>query len=309
MSTSVTLPALGESVTEGTVSRWLKQVGDTVEADEPLRLLMVALLGEGHALVEDVPGVGKTLLTRAFARALGLGFGRIQGTPDLLPTDITGSSILDNGSFRFIAGPVFTNVLLVDEINRATPRTQAALLEAMQERQVSVEGETRPLPTPFLVLATQNPVELEGTFALPEAQLDRFLVRVTLGYPSEAGELAIAERFQASAEPLELVERVADEELLVELRDAARTVVVSDRVRGYLVSLVRATRGHPDLRLGASPRTSGALYRAAQRSSRFSAPQLARALARTAEVDVKLKDSAPVLETFTAYVGDLIAGN
>jgi MoxR-like ATPase len=235
-----------------------------VEADDPLRLLMVALLGEGHALVEDVPGVGKTLLTRAFARALGLGFGRIQGTPDLLPTDITGSSILDSGSFRFIPGPVFTNVLLFDEINRATPRTQAALLEAMQERQVSVEGETRPLPTPFLVLATQNPVELEGTFALPEAQLDRFLVRVTLGYPSEAGELAIAERYQAAAEPLELVEQIADEDLLVQLRDAARTVVVSDRVRGYLVSLVRATREHPDLRLGASPRTSGALYRAAQ---------------------------------------------
>src|SRR4051812_32409995 len=235
-----------------------------VEADEPLRLLMVALLGEGHALVEDVPGVGKTLLTRAFARALGLDFGRIQGTPDLLPTDITGSSILEAGSFRFIAGPVFTNVLLFDEINRATPRTQAALLEAMQERQVSVEGETRPLPTPFVVLATQNPVELEGTFALPEAQLDRFLVRVTLGYPSEAGELAIAERYQASAEPLELVGQVADEQLLIELRDAARTVAVSDRVRGYLVSLVRATRAHPDLRLGASPRTSGALYRAAQ---------------------------------------------
>jgi MoxR-like ATPase len=235
-----------------------------VEADEPLRLLMVALLGEGHALVEDVPGVGKTLLTRAFARALGLDFGRIQGTPDLLPTDITGSSILDGGSFRFIPGPVFTNVLLFDEINRATPRTQAALLEAMQERQVSVEGETRPLPLPFLVLATQNPVELEGTFALPEAQLDRFLVRVTLGYPSEAGEMAIAERYQAAAEPLELVDQVAGEELLIGLRDAARTVVVSDRVRSYLVSLVRATRAHPDLRLGASPRTSGALYRAAQ---------------------------------------------
>jgi MoxR-like ATPase len=235
-----------------------------VEADEPLRLLMVALLGEGHALVEDVPGVGKTLLTRAFARALGLDFGRIQGTPDLLPTDITGSSILDGGSFRFIAGPVFTNVLLFDEINRATPRTQAALLEAMQERQVSVEGETRPLPVPFLVLATQNPVELEGTFALPEAQLDRFLVRVTLGYPSEAGELAIAERYQVAAEPLELVEQICDEDLLLQLRGAARTVVVSDRVRGYLVSLVRATRTHPDLRLGASPRTSGALYRAAQ---------------------------------------------
>jgi MoxR-like ATPase len=235
-----------------------------VEADEALRLLTVALLADGHALVEDVPGVGKTLLTRAFARALGLRFSRVQGTPDLLPTDITGSSILEGAAFRFVPGPIFTNVLLFDEINRATPRTQAALLEAMQERQVSVEGETRPLPRPFLVLATENPIELEGTFSLPEAQLDRFLVRVALGYPSDAGEQAIAERFQASAEPLDLVPQVTDEDGVLRLRDAARVVIVSDRVREYLVSLVRATREHPDLRLGASPRSSGALYRAAQ---------------------------------------------
>ena len=146
-------------------------------------LLAVALLADGHALLEDVPGVGKTLLARAFSRALGLQFSRVQGTPDLLPGDVTGSSIYEGGSFRFIPGPIFTNVLLVDEINRATPRTQAALLEAMQERQVSADGESRPLPEPFLVLATENPVELEGTFALPEAELDRFLVRITLGYP------------------------------------------------------------------------------------------------------------------------------
>src|SRR6266498_5176531 len=154
-----------------------------VGAEDPLRLLAVALLADGHALIEDVPGVGKTLLARAFAAALGLRFGRIQGTPDLLPSDVTGASILDGaggglGSLRFVPGPVFTNVLLVDEINRATPRTQSALLEAMQEKQVSAEGETRPLPNPFLVLATQNPIELEGTFSLPEAQLDRFLVRI-----------------------------------------------------------------------------------------------------------------------------------
>src|ERR671915_292921 len=158
-----------------------------VGADAPLRLMAIALLAEGHALVEDVPGVGKTLLARAFSRALGLGFGRVQGTPDLLPTDVTGSSILADSGFRFIPGPIFTNVLLVDEINRATPRTQSALLEAMQERQVSVDGETRPIPAPFLVLATQNPIELEGTFALPEAQLDRFLVRIDMGYPDEEG--------------------------------------------------------------------------------------------------------------------------
>src|SRR6266567_8894707 len=149
-----------------------------VGAEQPLRLMAVALLADGHALVEDVPGVGKTLLARAFARALDLGFARVQGTPDLLPTDVTGSSILEGRTFRFVPGPVFTNVILVDEINRATPRTQSALLEAMQERQVSIEGTTRPLPEPFIVLATQNPIEFEGTFALPQAQLDRFLLRV-----------------------------------------------------------------------------------------------------------------------------------
>jgi len=158
-----------------------------VGAAAPLRLLTVALLADGHTLIEDVPGVGKTLLARAFARALGLSFARVQGTPDLLPGDVTGSSILDGGEFRFLPGPVFHNILLVDEVNRATPRTQSALLEAMQERQVSLEGTTRALPEPFFVLATQNPIEYEGTFSLPEAQLDRFLVRIQLGYPDAAG--------------------------------------------------------------------------------------------------------------------------
>jgi MoxR-like ATPase len=235
-----------------------------VGATEPMRLLTIALLAEGHALLEDVPGVGKTLLARAFSRALGLTFDRIQGTPDLLPTDVTGSSILADGSFRFIPGPVFTNVLLVDEINRATPRTQSALLEAMQEQQVSVDGETRALPSPFLVLATQNPIELEGTFALPEAQLDRFGVRVALGYPSEDDERSIARRYRSAAEPLEAIEPVLDRGALPAMRDAVRAVTVSDEVEGYLVRLVRATRDHPDLQLGASPRASVALYRAAQ---------------------------------------------
>jgi MoxR-like ATPase len=235
-----------------------------VGAELPLRLLATAVLAEGHALVEDVPGVGKTLLARAFAQSLGLTFARVQGTPDLLPTDVTGSSILEGTQFRFVPGPVFANVLLVDEINRATPRTQSALLEAMQERQVSAEGQTRPLPDPFLVLATQNPVELEGTFALPEAQLDRFLLRIAVGYPEEEAERRIASRHQAAAEPLDAVQTVVPPETVIALRETARTVHVSDDVERYVVSLVRATRQHDDVRLGASPRSSVALYRAAQ---------------------------------------------
>jgi MoxR-like ATPase len=240
-------------------------VGAAVVVDDaPLRLLTIALLAQGHALVEDVPGVGKTLLTRAFSRALGLGFGRIQGTPDLLPSDVLGASILDGTSFRFIKGPVFTNVLLVDEINRATPRTQSALLEAMQEGQVSIEGETRPLPDPFMVLATQNPIELEGTFSLPEAQLDRFLVRVSMGYPAADDERRIAGRYRHSAEPLDAVGPIDLAPAVPAMRDAVRAVEVADPVADYAVALVRASRDHPDLRLGASPRASVALYRAAQ---------------------------------------------
>ncbi len=240
-------------------------VAGVVEGGEPaLQLLAVALLTDGHALIEDVPGVGKTLLARAFARALALSFNRVQGTPDLLPTDVTGSSILEAGRLRFIPGPVFANVLLVDEINRATPRTQSALLEAMQERQVSIEGETRPLPSPFLVVATQNPIELEGTFSLPEAQLDRFLVRVTLGYPDRDDERRIAGRYRGGKEPLGRIEPIVDLDELLTLRDAVSEIVVSEAMEGYTVDLVRATRRHADLRLGASPRASVALFRASQ---------------------------------------------
>src|SRR6185369_11706496 len=178
----------------------------------------------GHVLIEDVPGVGKTLLARAFSRALGLDFARVQGTPDLLPGDVLGASILDGSSFRFIPGPIFTNVLLVDEINRATPRTQSALLEAMEEGNVSIEGETRALPDPFLVLATENPIELEGTFALPEAQLDRFLVRIRLGYPSRVDEGRIARRYRDSAEPLDGVGLVAPPEQLLAMRESVRMI-------------------------------------------------------------------------------------
>jgi len=251
-------------------------VGQAVVGQEgALRLLATTLLAGGHALIEDVPGTGKTLLARAFSAALGLQFARVQGTPDLLPSDVTGSSVLAaaagtvpgdglEGAFRFVPGPLFTNVLLVDEINRATPRTQSALLEAMQEGRVSVDGVTRQLPRPFVVLATQNPIELEGTFALPEAQLDRFLVRITVGYPSDDGERAIARRYRDMAEPLDRVLPVVEAREVLALQDRVRGIRVAEEVERYLVAVVRATRDHPSLRLGASPRASVALYRASQ---------------------------------------------
>ena len=271
-STDVAADRVGESSARTSRRLWedlRSEVGRAViGADEPLRLILIALLADGHVLVEDVPGTGKTLLARALARALGLDTNRIQGTPDLLPADVTGSSIYEGGTLRFAPGPVFTNILLVDEINRATPRTQAALLEAMQERQVSIEGSTRPLPEPFVVLATQNPVEFEGTFALPQAQLDRFLVRVRMGYPDEAGERAIARRHQAAAEPLEAVRPCVDGGRLMALRDSVRQVRVADEVEAYLVGLVRATRISPTSSSGrALARPSRCIERRRQRPS------------------------------------------
>lgn len=230
-----------------------------------VELLLIALLCDGHVLIEDVPGVGKTMLARSLAVSLGGQFKRLQCTPDLLPNDITGVSIFNQAEqdFEFRPGPLFVNILLVDEINRATPRTQAALLEAMQERQVTMDGTTYPLPKPFMVLATQNPVEFEGTFPLPEAQLDRFMLKVDMGYPDHEEEEEILERL-ARQHPIETLQTVAAPEEIEALKPLVWDVHVDETVVDYLIRLVEATREHHDLLLGASPRASLALYKAGQ---------------------------------------------
>jgi MoxR-like ATPase len=232
---------------------------------EAVELLIIAALAGGHVLVEDVPGVGKTTLAKAIARVFHVDFSRVQFTPDLLPADIIGSPVLDprTGSFSFHRGPIFTHVLLADEINRASPRTQSALLEAMSEGQVTVDGSTYQLEPPFVVFATQNPHEFSGTYPLPEAQLDRFLVRVAIGYPSAAAELDMLYARQ-SADPLQLLSPVATREDLLAMQAAVRQVEVRPAVGRYLLALVTATRGHADIVLGASPRGALALFRAAQ---------------------------------------------
>jgi MoxR-like ATPase len=226
---------------------------------------LVALLAGGHILIEDAPGMGKTMLARSIAISTGLDFKRIQCTPDLLPSDVTGVSVFDqsSGSFEFRPGPVFSHILLADEINRATPRTQSALLEAMGENQVTVDGQTRSLPTPFLVVATQNPIEFEGTFPLPEAQLDRFLLRLSIGYPSLADEDQMIQN-QRVVHPIETLGQVVEGDRIPTLQAQVRRVAMVASVRQYLLTLTRATRNHPSLSLGASPRASVALFRAAQ---------------------------------------------
>ena len=230
-----------------------------------LELLFTALLAEGHVLLDDVPGVGKTLLARSLAKSMGGTFKRIQFTPDLLPADVTGFNIYDrqSGQFKFQPGPVMANVLLADEINRAIPRTQSSLLESMEEGQVTVDGVTLTLPRPFMVIATQNPVELEGTFPLPEAQLDRFLLRLKMGYPSAVDEVTILDRFQQD-DPLANLEVVITPSQVFTLQQARREILVAAPVKDYIVNLVRATRESASLRFGASPRASLHLMRAAQ---------------------------------------------
>ena len=230
-----------------------------------IEFILVALLCEGHVLIEDVPGSGKTMLARSVATSLGISFKRIQCTPDLLPNDVTGVSIFNqkSGEFEFKPGPIFVNILLADEINRATPRTQSALLEAMQEQQVTVDGTTRDLPRPFLVLATQNPIEYEGTFPLPEAQLDRFLMRLSLGYPSRVDERQILVNLRRE-HPITKLGKVVDGHELLSLQKRIWDVNVDDTLQDYIVALAEATRTHPDLALGVSPRGSLALLKTAQ---------------------------------------------
>ena len=230
-----------------------------------VRLALIALVCQGHTLIEDVPGVGKTMLAKALAKSIGCSFKRVQFTPDLLPSDVTGVSVYNQKTqeFEFRPGPVIAQIVLADEINRATPKTQSALLEAMEEHQVTVDGVTHLLPRPFLVLATQNPIEYEGTFQLPEAQLDRFLVRITLGYPSRADEITIMDR-QQFVHPIQEIAQVASADDLLALQDAVRRVYVDPSIKTYIVGLVEATRSHSDVYLGASPRGSLALFRAGQ---------------------------------------------
>lgn len=230
-----------------------------------LEMVVAGMLSQGHILIEDVPGVGKTVLARSLAKSLGCSFNRLQFTPDMLPSDVTGISIYNqkNKEFEFRPGPIFAQVVLVDEINRATPKTQAALLEAMEERQVTVDGVTHPLPSPFMVLATQNPIEYEGTFPLPEAQLDRFLLRVQIGYPNQKDETEILGRQQLS-HPVNSLKSVIEVEELLETIEAVKRIHVAEIIKRYMVDLVNRTRQHEDVYLGASPRGSLGLFRIGQ---------------------------------------------
>jgi MoxR-like ATPase len=236
-----------------------------VGKSQPLQLTVIGLLCQGHLLIEDVPGVGKTMLARSLAKSMGCTFKRLQFTPDMLPSDVTGVSIFNQitREFEFRPGPVMAQIVLADEINRATPKTQSALLEAMEERQITVDGVTHRLPQPFLVLATQNPIEYEGTFPLPEAQLDRFLMRIRLGYPSLLDEIQVLE-LQQLRHPIETLEAVLSLEELQLMQTTVKTVFVAPAIKRYIVELVRQTRENPDVYLGSSPRGSLGLFRSGQ---------------------------------------------
>lgn len=252
------------------IQEYIQKIIDNVEKvivgkRDSIRLLLVAMICEGHVLIEDVPGLGKTMLGRSLAISLGGVFKRIQCTPDLLPNDVTGVSVYNQqtAAFEFRPGPIFVNVLLADEINRATPRTQSALLEAMQETQVSIDGITHPLPRPFIVVATQNPIEFEGTFPLPEAQLDRFLMQLTIGYPSPEEEQQIL-RLLRKEHPIQSLQPVVSTNELLEIQPQVWETYVEDSLQTYIIDLINATRDHPDLALGSSPRGSLALFKTAQ---------------------------------------------
>lgn len=251
---------------QSTIERILSNIGKVIIGKrQELELSLLALLSQGHLLIEDVPGVGKTTLAKTIARSFGCTFRRIQFAPDLLPSDITGVSIFNQKTceFEFRPGPIMAQIVLADEINRASPKTQSALLECMEEKQSTVEGVTRKMPRPFFIMATQNPIERDGTFPLPEAELDRFLMQIKLGYPAFQDEVAVMEK-QQFRHPFDELEKVATDEELVQLQEATKAIYVDNLIKEYIVKLVEATRSHPEVYLGASPRGSLALFRTAQ---------------------------------------------
>jgi len=315
----------GKWLTEGEAKAIAEQAHQLIQAvervilgkTETVRLMVIGLLSRGHLLIEDIPGVGKTTLARTIARAIGGQFRRIQFTPDLLPADVTGSVIYNQktGQFEFHPGPIFANIVLADEVNRATPKTQSALLEAMEERTVSIEGTSHPLPEPFLVIATQNNIEMVGTYPLPEAQMDRFFARVSLGYPSPEVEMRILETRQVHS-PLDMLQPVLTTKQLLELQEAVRQVYVSPAVRRYIVDVVTATRHHSQIALGASPRGSLALMVGSQALAvlegrhyvmpddvqRMAVPVLAHRLILRADVQGVLPRSEQVIQQILRQV-------